>query len=592
MRLVHLKQALTKRISLVITLMFVSLITGCASSVDIAKQLNEQQVMPSQEGVVVARVINTTSYPLPMNQLFFNLKTVNASEETKPIIAYAQDKPVGDSTLFAVTLPPGEYALGAVTSFASNGNFFYRRGTRLDPEFGVFKVKAGEVTDLGTMVYYPKPQDERYKDIVARVPETENGRVLERYFPKFAVAQDKIISWDEDELEEQRFLTYASIAQNPVNFGKIIEAPDDTLYLLGKLGVILVYKKGEFDILAVDTDLALNDLAANQAGDIITGGHEGSLFFLSASSNNGEWQRIDIPENATVHYVKFQSENQFDVIYSSGLDVVINRYNSEDMSLHSNLNTYTYVKKWALQEVAATEEKNQKPKVFKPQPINKVNVSDEKGEITVFSKAGSWSFFDSGDAETYAFEPDSWNMREQQENENTMDVVVNAGAAQLGIKLPGFWSWTGQPSYFSRADKDQIWTQVSNKLLYCKNGTPVRKNGTCKEDDKVVYASKKDFSFISRPWFYNEREGLAITSFVDVSFWSGERSTETKILLTEDAGQSWSESDLSLPQKYCSDIITEVKDRILLSCEGATSDFYESLDKGVTWQHVRQQQDF
>ena len=211
-------------------------------------------------------------------------------------------------------------------------------------------------------------------------------------------------------------------------------------------------------------------------------------------------------------------------------------------------------------------------------------------KVTSFRK-GRYSHFDSTDVETYEFSPDTWEMKIAKESEG-MDSILSAGAAEIGIQQAGYWSWTGRPTYYSRASSTSEWREISAKLEYCKEGTTMQKNGACTDGKKGSKPESDRFTFLSVPWFWDGENGLAIVNFSDVDFWSGKRESETKILTTNNGGISWEKTELSLPKEYCSNIVSEINDRILLSCEGATSDFFESTDRGVTWQHIRQQQDF
>ena len=67
---------------------------------------------------------------------------------------------------------------------------------------------------------------------------------------------------------------------------------------------------------------------------------------------------------------------------------------------------------------------------------------------------------------------------------------------------------------------------------------------------------------------------------------------EIKIVKTNDAGKTWRITDLELPSEFCTRLISKVKDSLLLSCNGTSSDFYESSDFGKSWQHVREHESF
>ncbi|GAA0858294.1 hypothetical protein [Aliiglaciecola litoralis] len=575
------------------TLFSVVLLNGCASTVNVAPRLSEQSNVNQQEGILLARVVNATSYKLPFNQLFIAPKEVNASKEVKTVLAYAEDRPVGGASVFAVSLKPGEYSISSVRSFIFRGEFYFSRGTGSDPEFGTFKVEAGKVTDLGTMVYYPKPLDDRYTDILVRVPETAQGTILENYFPNLAEQHQDVLTWDADERDEQRFLMYASIAQNPIDFTDIIAAPDGSIYMLSKLGVILRYDTNNgFETLAVDTDLSLSSFAQNQSGDRLVGGHEGALFYQPA---NGEWHAIQIPAKASVHHVGFYQENQFDVVYSEEEQVVVARFDKQNLSQPQTINQYNYVDEWANaepQEVPKNRAASSSKR--KPRRIDSVWLSDAGAQkrINVSSYIdGQWSAFESGKIETYSYNPDTWKMGPADE-ETQMDVILDAGAMTLGIEQAGFWSWSGTPTYYVRASDNDQWQKLDPRVRYCKDGSEIRGGVQCFEGRKPTKPQSDRFSFLSSPWFWDAQNGLAIVSFSDYSFWSGQRSTETKILITDNGGQNWKVSELTLPKEYCTTIIGQVKSRILLSCDGATTDFYESTDHGQSWQHIRQQQAF
>lgn len=572
---------------ILLTILGTFIISGCASNVNIAKQLSAQESVSPLEGILVARVVNTTGYRLPFNQLFIDPKEINTSKDVKTVLAYSEALPIGDSSVFAVSLKPGEYSLSAVRSIIFRGESYYTRSTFADPEFGVFKIEPGKVTDLGTIVYYAKPADDVYKDILVRLPGSAQGKVLKDYFPGFANNKE-VLTWESDERDDQRFALYASAAQNPTTFSDKVLAPDGSLYLLGKLGVVLRYSANDgFKTLAVDTDLQINAFAQNDAGDKIAGGFEGALYFQKAQ---GDWQDVAIPTKAAIHYLAFYQENQFDVVYSVDKFLYIARFNNEDLSTSQVLNTYDYESRWDVAGVALAP----REKAPRAHNIKAVWVSQqgEKQVLKVNSyQVEKWDAFESTDTESYSFSPETWEMNVA-ENSDEMDSILTAGAVELGIKQPGYWSWSGKASYYSRVNEDSPWREINAKILSCKEGQIIQSNGVCSGGSEVVKASSESFSFISLPWFWDNDNGLAIVNFSDVEFWSGKRKSQTSILATSDGGLSWEKTDLALPKPYCTDIIGEITNSILLTCSGATSDFYESTDRGESWQHVRQQQDF
>ena len=67
---------------------------------------------------------------------------------------------------------------------------------------------------------------------------------------------------------------------------------------------------------------------------------------------------------------------------------------------------------------------------------------------------------------------------------------------------------------------------------------------------------------------------------------------ERVVMQTTDKGASWKVAEAELPNKYCSSLIGDIKDALIMSCNGATGDFYQSEDMGVSWELVREHQNF
>lgn len=575
---------------IVCLILAVFVLSACESTVTMAPKLSSNKTNVTQsDGIVVARVINTSKFPFALNQMFIAPKELASSKKVKPFLAYAEDEPVGNSSLFAISLPNGEYSISTIRAMYFNGNYYYQRGAYVDPTFGTFKVESGKVTDLGTIVFYPKPQDDQYIDTLVRVPDTADGKLLEKYFPKYAKSADDVLTWDEDGLDDDRFTDYANIAQNPINFTKIVQPNDDSLYFLSSLGVILKYTNDEFEELAVNSDLKLNTLDENDSGDLLVGGYEGALFYKDVNSD--EWRDMSLAFDTTVFDVSFVNEKVFDVLSVSGTQLRVDRYDLDNMDLVSNLNTYSFLKKWKNSALVNKAAVNKKPKVKTISNVGVIQSNGIKKLRVIAHNVGKYSVFGRKTIENYDVVDEQW-VTQPSSSEGEVDQTTIAGNVELGMKLPGFWALRYIPTYYVRANTTQPWSKITDFIYYCKEGATLNSKATCIKNGKVSERRKKSFTFLSRPWFSDENNGIAIVNFSSVSFWSGERSTETKILSTNNAGKLWVETELELPKPYCNEIITEISDYILLSCDGATTDFYRSDDMGESWEHIRQQQAF
>ena len=139
---------------------------GCSSGVNMLPTLSEKNMPKENQGVVVVRVINASAYPLPFNQVTITPKNLNESKKIKPSRLRALPVATTGSTIFSSPVTSGSYSLDSIRSFHIQGEFWYSRWAPADAKFGTFDVEAGKVTDLGTIIYYPKPEQDKYLNTI------------------------------------------------------------------------------------------------------------------------------------------------------------------------------------------------------------------------------------------------------------------------------------------------------------------------------------------------------------------------------------------------------------------------------------------
>jgi len=576
----------------------VSLI-GCGGSyLNTRPVLDQQTLLQPDQGIVVARVINTSAYPLPFNNLTITPENLNESKKVKPDELQALTPYQRDTTVFASAIPPGTYALSSIYAWHFRGEYRYSKFATTDAKLGTFEVKPGHVTDLGTILYYPKPQTDKYLNVLTRVPATATGEVLTKYFPFYQYHPDKLLTWKDDGRDEERESLFASIAQNPVDFNKRYQAPDNSLYFLAKLGVIVKRTaNGDWELDGVDTNLNLNAIAQNENGDLIVGGAEGKLFW---KPHGKAWVDISLDNKKVIKELLFYNETTIDMIVDEGLKAVVYRAPiAGDHFAWQEMNRYDSKKGWAkFEREEPTNASKKKTKAAyqtktKPKRISQLGIRalDNKHFIDIsVQHVSNNAAFPNYDLKTYGFHPDTWVMFKPQE-ESEMTAIIDAGAAKLGIEEAGFWDWDGRPEYYRHDQDSDQWVEIKNSVWRCEDGS-ITTRKVCDGNKKSPKAKLTSFNFRSLPFFKGPLEAIVIAGFSDFDFWSGERSNEVKILATSDGGKTWTDTGNKLPFDFCGIIIREIKDRILLSCDGVSSDFYESFDDGATWEHVRQQENF
>lgn len=583
-----------------LTLLAIIVLTGCAGGVNMLPTLTEKNSPKGEEGIVVVRVVNASAYPLPFNQFTIAPKNLNESSKIKPSRLQALNIATTNSTIFSSPVKAGSYSLHSIRAFHTRGDFWYERWASADAQFGTFDVKPGQITDLGTIIYYPKPEKDKYINTLLRHPSVLKGKTLADHFPFYSFKDEDVTTWSEDEYQDQREALYASIVQNPVTFNKQYLAPDGTVYFIGKLGVILSRTANkEWEIDAVDSDFDLSAIIKHENGDLVVGGDEGVIFY---KSQDGDWQDISIDTSHHIEQFYFDATTTLTVISRQESKLHVMSWNDQEKNWHTKT-TYDYVKGWKnsnpdyqVAEKPKEEKKHLRTNNKKPKRIVSAELSTVQGEHIIAVKHQSLAeniAFGTGDTDYYSYDPISWQVN-RFKDDLEIDKIFDAGSVKVGVEYAGFWSWSGKPTYFKQDTNSQEWQKIATSVKQCKSGTSNLQGDICIDDTSKlrVKANNKTFSFTSIPWFSDNTHGVAIAAFSDYSFWTGQRSNEVKILETFDAGKTWLITENKLPNEFCTQIVNEVKDSLLLSCKGVSSDFYESTDNGKSWSLVREQENF
>ncbi|KGJ89476.1 hypothetical protein [Thalassotalea sp. ND16A] len=589
-------KSLFNRYLLLIGFIFLS---GCSSQMNVNQPLTAKTKIDSQQGVVVVRVINTSSYPLPFNYLTIAPKNLNESKKVKFERLVSLKTHTTDSNIFSSAIKAGSYSLSSISSFHQKGDYYYSRGTGADIKFGTFEVEPGKITDLGTIIYYPKPQDDKYVNTLTRLEDTQPVEVLNKFFPFYNYDKNQVLTWNEDELDEERESVYVSIAQNPVTFNHKYAAPDGSVYFIGKLGVILKRSaSGEWDIDAVDSNVDLNTIKQNLAGDLIVAGNEGAVFLKKF---DGEWQDVSLATNSNIKQIEVNDNGRVELMSFQTKTAEIYRANLTDNTPNWRLMaSYTSLSGWKdgagnTQQISVLS-KEEKKKAKNKRKIRQIfnvqthHLNDKHVVSITYGRNHDLAAFGDGVSKDYTFDPETWEIQAI-EHSAQLTRTLQAGQAKVAIEQAGYWSWTGMPSIYTVDENGMRKNELSTAIKSCKAGYTLGKK-LCFKGKNHEKIKKESFKFVSIPWFLNDLEALSIVSFRHYNFFTGPAKTEYKILKTTDGGNNWVKTELKLPNEYCMDIVAEVKDKILLSCDGVSGDFYESADFGETWQHVRQHENF
>ena len=522
------------------------------------------------KGVVVARVVTASSERYPFNELDLIPKNFNQSKEVKAKSLVAKPAKSDHSVIFAGAVKPGSYSLGSMTSYHSFGEYYYVSGVRAKLDFGTFSVEEDKVTDLGTIIYYPKSQEDSFLKTLIRVPSEAPGKLINQYFSYYDHESSEVLTWDEDGFADERESAYLSAAQNPVYFTREYLADDGYLYMLAPLGVILVRTPdGEWYSDAVDGNLPLRSIAKNAAGDLIVGGDEGKVF---VKRSGGElWEDISINYQFDVQEVAFDDANNMLVIASK--ETYMGLFKSQEniagmapnWQIPLRFNSYSG---WFKNDGNRTDwqQLEGQERIMSA----KIDRSEDGQILSVFHQNPRTRLVVRDGIETSRYTVNLNDLSfERIKKKLEVDFVIDAGAMQIGVEKPGFFSWSGKPSFYIKDKQTREWEAIS---------TRIKLEGSKKTDRKLF------FKFVSAPWFSSPQNGVAIAYI--------SKDKKPSILQSTNGGLNWTKTDHKLPKDYCVNIVSMITDRLLLSCDGATGDFYESTDNGKTWEQVREHEQF
>ncbi|MCM2680047.1 hypothetical protein [Echinimonas agarilytica] len=568
------------------------ILSGCAttSDVNLLETLSPATVLKQDEGVVIVRVMHAKHRQLEFNQVTIVPENLNASETIKPERLQAIENVATTGTVFMSPVKSGRYALNSVRAFYIFGERWYSHFASTDAQMGTFEVKPGEVVDLGTIIYYPKPQDDMYVETLFHIPANNPGEILTRHAPYYSFDQSQVRGWLEDEQEEDRETLYASVAQNPISFANTYQAPDETIYFLAKFGVLVIRDaNGDWDIDAVDTNQDLISVAVNSRGDMAVGGHEGTLFWKPEGQ---DWQDRSQPKDSIVRHLKFTDDDTLFMATLKDNRLTISSTQTDNFEWQQR-NSFDFNSGWA--NYQPLKESAKKSKRTSKRTVDELSILtiDDKHFITVYAMHDPDFFGNTIKSEIYQFDPESWVVYEI-EDEPEFSAVVPAGLGELAMEREGFWS-LGDSQLYKYNSQTQTKTEINNHFYVC-NKNQYTLEQQCPLASKSSPSKKKpvkrSFTFASTPIFLNETDGYAVVGVPEYDKEKGERVQKIKFAETKDAGASWMPSTHSLPEPYCHKLVGYVKTHLLLSCSGSTGDFYESFDAGASWEHVRQQENF
>jgi hypothetical protein len=273
------------------------ILAGCAVTPEQrAKNAPGAVQLAADQGLIALKITSNR----PAVSTFFGkwnaLSLRNVDTKESFTLTDRADSSAGHS-LFVQALPAGRYALEGV------GNAAYGAATitsRADASgaFPMFRVAAGQLTDLGTLAYmrrhFPVNTPVYYWGQVESP--LDRQAILRQLEPSLAtrLAERPVLAWEPTKELEERRATYAQFQQATLRVLAPTPLRDGSMMFGESFGQIAVRApNGEWRWMQTPTALPIRALQADEDGTLYAGSDEGIL--LKRAAGAGEWQSIPIP---------------------------------------------------------------------------------------------------------------------------------------------------------------------------------------------------------------------------------------------------------------------------------------------------------
>lgn len=365
----------TRIVTLSILFSALSGLSGCAGMT----QLGTNDPLPADKGMVVLQICNFQSLG---NK---NWDVVNVQSTTdNNIYSLERDHSSEFFTTghYAGSLPPGTYQVLSFKSVETKSTVTTTTTAPLLNKLGSFRIETGRLTDLGTVVYYPKSGENGKVNFVALpIGGKESQSSVKKLNPVAyaAVSRNNILGWQDLKLN----LTPAMIAgimNNLPHLNHPFEAKDGDVFFGGLLGKIYVRSSaGKWKTL--DTGTMREIFRVEKAGDSLYATGENLL--LKSSDSGKTWQSIALPiQNESLQFFHIGTDGK-QYLYFLADRLILNTFKlysrDNDTSDWKLLTTDTYDSGKLIRLLPSMYHFSNSNKLqFTPEEFNNYSLADDK----------------------------------------------------------------------------------------------------------------------------------------------------------------------------------------------------------------------
>lgn len=286
-----------KVILLLIATLFLS---GCVAHLVVKRD----QELPPQTGFMVVQVVSNSSDP---EFIWEKLSVWSVQEKKVYYVSREEARGLGDGEMsstsyFAIALQPGIYWLDSISYTHSTHSLGYTyRNTytaTLHDKLSKFEIKAGQATNLGTIIYVPKDSlmySKRYF-ILHENNANEFKALLKHKYPQVAqqVLSRPLLGWERMPAEVANKKLVRAMKKHLARLNPFYEATNGEIYSGSRLGQIYVRSKnGRWRNIDTGITREILSVAVASDGRIYAAGERVLLY----SDNHGRsWRELPLPD--------------------------------------------------------------------------------------------------------------------------------------------------------------------------------------------------------------------------------------------------------------------------------------------------------
>jgi len=555
---------------------------GCVESkVLTVPRAETYESVPANSGVVVVRIVDASSTRYPINFLTLAPKDVFDAEENKFSRIEASNELLsgGSSTVYVAVLPAATYSLSEISSFYIVGERLYFNAVSATPTFGTFKVVPNRLTNLGTIIYYPKPDGDQYSEVLVRNDSFDDaGAYLNEVYPKLAgnlLSTDGTLAWDEDDYQSERQSQYLSVVQNPIAFdrGRLYE---DEVVFLARAGALLRRdNRGNWTLDAVESDLNLLGFDKNRQGDEVASGEFGTLFYKPNGA--AEWTSMKLPTvTASVTGVALDDSGRIFAYVADSKSVTLYSTQASTSSDWQALLYYRSDRDWVTPQrdaaITAGYDKYQEETGSRPKRQH------DLVEPAFFKLDGRQYFIERN--KLFQIDPEQPSGTRVRLKFSIKELAPFRDQLTAIHKPRSGGGWL----YSTGSDFDGKWVSIRRDLDRCPGLRPDRDSVVC--PDRPV-RKLVTHNHIGVPRFVSPTLAFSILKNASRPL---KKSDKKFLAKSEDGGRTWVslEGQEDFPQ-YCNQMLPLNDDeKLLIGCSGTTGKIYEFDIASATWSLVRE----